>query len=78
MEDETNRFDFCLVGRFLTEKNINGRIMKTKMADIWRPAMGITIKDIKSGLFLFQFYQKMICSGSKMEVPGHLIMHCLC
>lgn len=56
VEEEINRFDLCLVGRFLTEKNINIRVMKTKLADIWRPAMGITIKDIKPGLFLFQFF----------------------
>lgn len=55
-EEDTNRFELCLVGRFLTEKSVNSRIMKTKMADIWRPAMGVTIKDLKSGLFLFQFY----------------------
>lgn len=58
MEEDTNRFDLCLVGRFLTEKGINTRVMKTKLADIWRPAMGITIKDIKPGLFLFQFYHQ--------------------
>lgn len=53
VEEEINRFELCLVGRFLTEKSINVRVMKTKMADIWRPAIGITIKDIKPGLFLF-------------------------
>lgn len=39
-------------------KSINTRAMKTKLADIWRPASGINIKDIKPGLFLFQFYHK--------------------
>lgn len=32
--------------------------MKSKLADIWCPAMGINIKDIDQGLFLFQFYHK--------------------
>lgn len=32
--------------------------MKTKMVGIWRPIIGINIKEIKSGLFLFQFYHK--------------------
>lgn len=58
VEEEINRFELCLVGRFLTEKNINIRVMKSKMADIWKPAMGISIKDLKPGLFLFQFYHK--------------------
>lgn len=58
VENNVNRFELCLVGRFLTEKNINVRAMKSKLADIWRPTMGISIKDIKSGLFMFQFYHK--------------------
>lgn len=53
VEENVNRFDLCLVGRFLTEKNINGRVMKSKLADIWRPTMGINIKELKPGLFLF-------------------------
>lgn len=58
VEEEHNRFELCLVGRFLTEKNINVRAMKSKMADLWKPAMGISIKDLKPGIFLFQFYHK--------------------
>lgn len=58
IEDNVNRFELCLVGRFLTEKNLNVRVMKSKMADIWRPAMGINIKSLTTGLYLFQFYHK--------------------
>ena len=57
-EEDVNRFDLCLVGRILTEKNINTRAMKSKLADVWRPAMGISIKDIAPGVFLFQFFRK--------------------
>ncbi|XP_074375304.1 uncharacterized protein LOC141717092 [Apium graveolens] len=57
-EEEVNRYDLCLVGRFLTGKTINARAMKSKMADIWRPTMGITINEIDQGIFLFQFYHK--------------------
>lgn len=32
----TNKFDLCLVGRFLMEKNLNVRAMKAKLADIWK------------------------------------------
>lgn len=56
LEEESNKFELCLVGRFLTEKNLNKRAMKSKLADLWRPAMGITIKALKPGIFLFQFY----------------------
>lgn len=30
--------------------------MKSKLADIWKPAMGVTIKEIDPGIYLFQFY----------------------
>lgn len=58
MEEQLNRYELCLVGRFLTEKNVNTRAMTSKMADVWKPAMGINIKEIDSGSFLFQFYHK--------------------
>lgn len=58
VEEDNNRFELCLVGRFLTEKSINTHVMKSKMANVWLPAMGINIKDLKSGMFLFQFYHK--------------------
>lgn len=47
-----------LGGRFLTEKNINTKAMRSKMADIWKPTMGINIKELEQGVFLFQFYYK--------------------
>lgn len=58
IEEEVNKCDLCLVGRFLTEKNINTRAMKTKLADVWKPTMGINIKELEMGIFLFQFYHK--------------------
>lgn len=57
-EETGNRFELCLVGSFLTEKSLNVRVMKSKMADIWKPAMGINIKTLRPGLYLFQFYHK--------------------
>lgn len=58
VEEETNRYEYCLVGRFLTEKTINSRAMKSKMADVWKPMMGINIKELEQGIFLFQFFHK--------------------
>ncbi|KAL8100596.1 hypothetical protein AgCh_032744 [Apium graveolens] len=57
-EETENRFELCLVGKFLIKKNLNVRAMKSKMADIWKPTMGINIKVLTPGLFLFQFYHK--------------------
>lgn len=56
VNDISNKFETCLVGRFLTEKNLNVRAMKSKLADVWRPTRGINIKNLKQGIFLFQFY----------------------
>lgn len=43
VEEKTNTNELCLVERYLTKKNINSRTMKTKMADVWKPAIGINI-----------------------------------
>lgn len=78
IEEEVNRFELWLVGRFLTEKSINVRVMKTKLADIWRPAMGIMIKDLKPGLFLFQFYHnddlKWVVNGGPWSFDNALLV----
>lgn len=58
VEEEGNRYDLCLVGRFLTEKIINPRAMKSKLADVWKPMMGINIKELEQGIFLFYFYHQ--------------------
>ncbi|XP_074346817.1 uncharacterized protein LOC141685621 [Apium graveolens] len=57
-EEVINKYELCLIGRFLTERSINVRAMKTKLADVWRPALGINIKEIQQGIFLFQFYHR--------------------
>lgn len=54
--EEINKYELCLVGKFLSEKSINDRAMKCKLANVWKPAMGITIKELESGIYLFQFY----------------------
>lgn len=58
MEERVNRYELCLVERFLTEKTINVRAMKSKIADVWKPAMGINIKELDQGIFIFQFFHK--------------------
>lgn len=68
-EEEVNMFELCLVGHFLTEKSINGQAMKTKLADLWKPALGINIKDLTPGLFLFQFYHKDDMNWVKSNGP---------
>lgn len=58
IEEEVEKYELCLIGRFLTEKTINSRAMKSKIADVWKPAMGVNIKELETGIFLFQFFHK--------------------
>lgn len=78
VEDNINKFELCLIGRFLTEKNVNSKAMKTKLADVWRPTKGINIKDLKSGLFLFQFYHiddmQWVLNGGPWSFDGAMLI----
>lgn len=78
VEDNINKFELCLVGRFLTVKNVNSKAMKSKLADVWRPAKGINIKDLKSGLFLFQFYHiddmQWVLNGGPWSFDGAMLI----
>lgn len=78
MEEEINKYELYLVGRFLTEKNINERAMKTKMTDVWKPTMEINIKEFETDIYMFQFYSiiRRIFSGFSMKAHGLLIMLC--
>lgn len=77
-EDTSNKFEMCLVGRFLTEKALNVRAMKSKIADIWRPARGINIKDLRPGVYLFQFYHvddmEWVFNGGPWTFDGTMIV----
>ncbi|KAL8156424.1 hypothetical protein AgCh_001495 [Apium graveolens] len=78
IEDEVDKFELCLVGRFLTEKNLNSRAMKSKLADVWRPARGISIKDLKDGAFIFQFYHvddmQWVVNGGPWAFDGSMLV----
>lgn len=58
IDEQVNMYELCLVGRLLTEKSVNTRAMKTKITDVWRPTMGLNVKELEYGLFIFQFYRK--------------------
>lgn len=51
--------ELCLVGRFLTDRPIRTHIMKERMAGVWRPRKGVTIKEVELGRFVFQFFHKL-------------------
>lgn len=77
-EEITNKFELCLVGRFLTKKNLNVISMKSKLADILRPVHGINIKDLKPDIFLFQFYHmddmQWVMNGGPWSFDGAMLI----
>ena len=77
---EQLKYELCLVGRFFVDHNINYNSMQNRMADLWRPGKGITIKDRGDSLFLFQFYHIVdlqgILEGGPWSFDNHLfILH---
>lgn len=59
---------YVLVGRFLTEKNINFQAMQNVLASLWRPKEGVEIHDLGGHRFSFVFFhildmQKVLDAG---------------
>lgn len=71
---------FVLVGRFLTERNINFPAMQSVLAALWRPQKGVEIHDIGSHRYTFVFYhvldfQKVVEGGPWSFEQSPLICH---
>ncbi|MCH82853.1 hypothetical protein A2U01_0003665, partial [Trifolium medium] len=54
-EDEQVDLRWCLVGRFICERSIHFNSMSIRMADLWKPVRGVTIKEASAGKILFHF-----------------------
>lgn len=50
---------YVLIGKFLTEKNINFHAMQNIMATLWRPKEGMEVHDIGGMRYSFVFFHKM-------------------
>jgi 14-3-3 protein epsilon len=57
--DDVGDLRWCLAGRFLGDKIIHVNSMMARMADLWRPVRGVSIKEAKAGLFLFCFNHQL-------------------
>ena len=68
---------FCLVGRFLTDKQINFIAKKNTLALLWEPRKGITITEVDAGRYLFQFYHEVDISALINNGPWTFIQHTL-
>lgn len=56
VEEQNKKESFLLVGRFLTEKNINFQAMQNVLASLWRPKEGMEVHDIGGYIYSFVFY----------------------
>lgn len=50
---------FVLIGKFLTEKNVNFSAMRNVMANLWRPKEGMEVHDMGDSRYSFVLYHKM-------------------
>lgn len=70
--------DLCLVGRFLADKAVRVHVMKERLAGIWRPGKGVTIREVEPGLFIFQFYHKVdlqrIFNGGPWSFDNYMLV----
>lgn len=48
----------AMVDRFLTDKHIKFDYMQQVLASVWRPVMGMRIKEIRPNLYIFQFFHE--------------------
>ena len=51
--------NLCLVGRFQTNKQIRTQMAKENMKNIWSVVKGVEVSEVKTGVFLFQFFHKL-------------------
>lgn len=49
----------CVVARFLSDGHVDFPAMQQTLAALWKPGMGVYIKDMEPNLFLFQFYHEV-------------------
>ncbi|KAL8156414.1 hypothetical protein AgCh_001488 [Apium graveolens] len=78
-ENTQRQATFVLIGRFLTEKNINFQAMQNVLASIWRPREGMEIHDLGGLRYSFVFYhfldlQKVI-EGGPWTFEQNLLLH---
>ena len=77
-ETLTNTYDLCLVGTFVTDRPINFRIMKHRLASLWRPGRGMFVQDLGNKLILFKFYHhhdvRWVMEGGPWTFDNHLLV----
>lgn len=64
------RENYVLVGRFLTEKNINFQAMQNVLASLWRTKEGVEIHDLGGRDIRLYSFIYLICKMSWKEARG--------
>ncbi|XP_058734223.1 uncharacterized protein At4g02000-like [Vicia villosa] len=77
-DGSTGDLQFCLVGRFLSDRPIHVKSMKARMADIWRPVKKVMIKEAMDDRILFQFSHQLdmeaALKGGPWSYDNHLLV----
>ena len=71
-----------MLEHFLSDKTFNFRAIKLRMASLWKPGNGLSVKDLNNGRFLFQFFDerdmKKVFEGGPWSFDGCiLVLHLL-
>ncbi|CAN1792325.1 hypothetical protein LINPERHAP1_LOCUS19633 [Linum perenne] len=58
LEESESEEDYtlCATGTLLTDRSFNFEMMKHRLAEIWRPVKGMSVRDLGNKLILFWFY----------------------
>ncbi|MBA0746319.1 hypothetical protein Gogos_008852 [Gossypium gossypioides] len=75
---ETFAYQFCQVGRCLTDSIVHFPSLRNTMADFWHPIGGICITDLGEKMYLFQFFNKIdlerVSAGTPWFFNNHLLL----
>ncbi|PPD79584.1 hypothetical protein GOBAR_DD23485 [Gossypium barbadense] len=75
--EESFIFQFCLVGRFLTDSVVHFPSLRNTMADLWHPIGGICITEAGEKRYLFQFFNVIDFDKVKAGTPWFFNNHLL-
>ncbi|KAH1097127.1 hypothetical protein J1N35_014048 [Gossypium stocksii] len=71
-------YQFCLVGRCITDSVVHFPSLRNTMADFWHPIGGVCITDLGDKRYLFQFFHDVdvqrVLSGTPWFFNNHLFI----
>lgn len=77
---QEGNIELCLVGRFITDQTLNFNFVRSRLASIWKPRRGVSIKEIGDQRMLIQFFHRLdlkrVTEGGPWSIGSHpLIIH---